>query len=268
MKKLIMLAAAVGVIFGSVARGQDIAGDWQGTLKVGKGLRLIMHIYKGSKDGFNATLYSIDQTPQPIEASSVTWDGASLKIAIDMIQGGYEGKLSADGKMMTGTWKQGPQSFPLDMVKATPETAWGIPEAPKPEKAMAEDADPSFDVATIKPNVSGGANLQQLTMIKRDFTVKNGSLEDLVSFAYDVQVKQISGGPGWIAKDRYDIAAIPDAEGQPSMMQSRGMVKKMLAERFALKVHNEKQEMPAYVLTVDKAGQKLTPTQIRGACRA
>ena len=44
---------------------------------------------------------------------------------------------------------------------------------------MAEDADPSFDVATIKPNITGGPNLQQLTMIKRDFVVKNGTLEDL-----------------------------------------------------------------------------------------
>ena len=181
-----------------------------------------------------------------------------------MIQGGYDGKLSADNKLMTGTWKQGPQSFPLDLVKSTPETAWGIPEPPKPEKAMAENADPSFDVATIKPNNSGATSLQQLTMIKRDFVVKNGSLEDLIGFAYDLQVKQIFGGPDWSTKDRYDIAAVPDTEGQPNMMQSRGMVRKLLADRFALKVHNEKREMPAYVLTVGKGGQKLTLSQIKG----
>jgi uncharacterized protein (TIGR03435 family) len=130
---------------------------------------------------------------------------------------------------------------------------------------MAEDADPAFDVATIKPNVTGGAALQQLTMIKRDFVVKNGSLEDLVGFAYDLQVKQIIGGPDWATKDRYDIAAVPDVEGQPNMVQSRGMVKKLLADRFALKLHNEKREMPAYVLTVGKSGQKLTTTQIKGS---
>jgi uncharacterized protein (TIGR03435 family) len=265
MKKLMMLVAAVGMMFGSAAGAQDITGDWQGTLKVGKDLRIIMHIYKGAKDGYSATMYSIDQTPQPIPATSVTRDGASVKIAIAMIQGGYEGKLSSDGKMMTGKWTQGPQSFPLDLVKSTPETAWGIPEAPKPEKPMAEDADPSFDVATIKPNITGGPNMQQLTMVQRDFVVKNGSLEDLIGFAYDLQVKQIVGGPDWIGKDRYDVAAIPDAPGEPSMMQARGMVKKMLAERFTMKSHSEKREMPAYVLTVGKGGQKLTPTQIQGS---
>ncbi|MDP9051098.1 MAG: TIGR03435 family protein [Acidobacteriota bacterium] len=265
MKKLMMLVAAIVLMFGTTAaRAQDITGDWQGTLKVGKGLRIIMHLYKGDKDGLSVTMYSIDQTPQPIAGTSVTRDGASVKIAIDMIPGKYDGKLSADGKMMSGTWTQGTQPFPLDLVKATPETAWGIPEAPKPEKPMAEDADPSFDVATIKPNITGGPNLQQLTMVKRDFVVKNGSLQDLIAFAYDVQVKQIEGGPDWISKDRYDVAAIPDAPGQPSMMQMRGMVKKMLTERFAMKLHSDKREMPAYVLTAGKGGQKLTASQIQG----
>lgn len=264
MKKLVMLVAVIGMMFGTAARGQDITGDWQGTLKVGKDLRIILHFYKGEKDGLSATMYSIDQTPQPIEATSVTREGASVKIAIAMLGAKYEGKLNPDGKLMTGTYTQGPQSYPLDLAKATPETAWGIPEPPKPEKQMAEDADPAFDVATIKPNITGGQSLQQLTMIKRDFVVKNGSLADLIGFAYDLQVKQISGGPDWMNKDRYDIAAVPDVEGQPNMVQSRGMVRKLLADRFALKFHNEKRDMPAYVLTVGKSGQKLTPTSIKG----
>jgi uncharacterized protein (TIGR03435 family) len=264
MKKWLTLVAAVGMVFCGTAFGQDITGDWQGTLKVGKDLRIIMHFYKGDKDGLSATMYSIDQTPQPIEATSVTREGASVKIAIAMLGAKYEGKVSSDGKLIAGTYTQGPQTYPLDLAKATPETAWGIPEPPKPEKQMAADADPSFDVATVKPNISGGTSLQQLTMIKRDFVVKNGSLADLLGFAYDLQVKQIAGGPDWMDKDRYDIAAVPDVEGQPNMVQSRGMVKKLLADRFALKFHNEKRDMPAFVLRVGKNGQKLTPTQIKG----
>jgi uncharacterized protein (TIGR03435 family) len=265
MKKLMMLMAVVGMILGGAARAQDISGDWQGTLKAGKDLRIILHFYKGDKDGFSATMYSIDQTPQPIEATSVTRDGATVKIAIAMLGAKYEGKLNPDGKLMTGTWSQGPQSLQLDLAKATPETAWGIPEPPKPEKPMAADADPAFDVATIKPNISGGPGLQQLTMIKRDFVVKNGSLLDLIGFAYNLQEKQIAGGPDWGGKDRYDVAAVPNAEGQPDLIQMRSMVRKLLADRFALKSHNEKREMPAFVLTVGKGGQKLTPTAVKGS---
>ena len=41
---------------------------------------------------------------------------------------------------------------PLDLVRATPETAWTIPEPPPPPKIMAADAKPEFEVSTIKPS--------------------------------------------------------------------------------------------------------------------
>src|ERR1035438_1220674 len=92
----------------------------------------------------------------------------------------------------------------------------------------------------------------------RNFVLKNGSLDDLIGFAYNVQMKQIVNGPDWIDKDLYDIAGVPDVEGAPSVDQLRMMVRKLLTERFALKFHNEKRDMPAFVLLVGKTGQKLT----------
>jgi len=264
MKKLMLCVVALAAMLGGAARGQDLSGNWQGTLKVGKDLRIIFNIYKGDKDGWNAKMYSIDQTPQPIPVTSVTRQGSNVKMTIDMLSGSYEGKLSDDGKTMTGTWTQGPQPFPLVLVRATPETAWDIPTAPEPAKAMAADADPSFEVATIKPNPSGGASIQGLTLKGRTMVVRNGSLMDLMTFAYGVQLKQIVGAPNWASSDRYDIDANPDQPGTPNMEQMRSMVRKLLADRFALKFHHEQRDMAAYVLTAGKTGQKLTPTQIKG----
>ena len=140
-------------------------------------------------------------------------------------------------------------------------------QAPAPTgqpKPMALDADPSFDVATIKPNNSAEASLRGLGLNGRDFTTKNSSLADLMAFAYGVQVKQIENGPGWMETDRYDVDAVPDREGTPSVTQLRTMVQRLLADRFKLTTHNEKREMPAYVLTAGK-GPKLTPTQLTGS---
>lgn len=95
----------------------------------------------------------------------------------------------------------------------------------------------------------------------RNFRVRNGSLIDLITFAYDVQVKQVAGAPTWTDSDRYDIDAVPDQPGQPNMIQARGMLRKLLADRFALKFHSEKREMSAYVLSAPKTGLKLTPSQ-------
>ncbi len=241
----------------------DIGGDWQGTLEAGKSLRLIVRISHAEK-GWAAKFYSIDQTPQPFPVNTLTIDGQSVRMTIDIIGGSYSGTLSADGNTISGTWTQGPTPLPLTLVRATKETAWEIPAAPAPPKMMAPDANPSFDVATIKPNNSGAANMQGLTVNGRNFATRNSSLGDLVAFAFQVQARQIVNGPDWMDKDRYDIAAVPDAEGAPSVVQLRSMIQKLLADRFKLTFHKEKREMPAFVLTVAKTGSKLTPTQATG----
>jgi len=106
--------------------------------------------------------------------------------------------------------------------------------------------------------------MQQLTINGRNFQTRASSVEDLISFAYDVQKKQIVNAPDWIAKDRYDIAGVPDAEGAPSVVQLKSMIRKLLAERFGLKFHQDKKEMSAFVLTVAKTGQKMTVNESKG----
>ena len=45
-----------------LARAQDVAGDWQGTLHAGGAeLRLVLHITKAADNTLKATLDSIDQ---------------------------------------------------------------------------------------------------------------------------------------------------------------------------------------------------------------
>jgi uncharacterized protein (TIGR03435 family) len=128
-----------------------------------------------------------------------------------------------------------------------------------PPKMMAADADPSFDVATIKPNNSGVLIMQDLRIEGRRFVTRNSSLGDLIAFAYRVQVKQIVGAPDWLNQDRYDITGVPGGEDTPSMTQVGIMVQRLLEERFKLTFHHETREMPAYVLTIAKNGPKLTP---------
>jgi uncharacterized protein (TIGR03435 family) len=130
---------------------------------------------------------------------------------------------------------------------------------------MAADANPGFDVATIKPNISGAPQMQGLTIRGRNFATRNSSLGDLITFAYQIQAKQVAGAPDWINTDRYDIAAVPDTDGSPNPAQVRTMVQKLLTDRFKLTFHHDKRELPAYVLTVSKSGQKLTPTQVTGS---
>jgi uncharacterized protein (TIGR03435 family) len=263
MKRGLLYLTAIVALMVPALRAQDITGNWQGSLKTPqKDLRTILVVTKD--DGkLKATMYSIDQTPQPIKASSVSLDGSAFKYAVDLIGGTYEGKLSADGTTITGTWSQG-TPIPFVLTKATKTTAWEIPAPPPPPKLMAANADPSFDVATIKPNDSGATSMQGLTINGRNFRTRASSLADLIAFSYEVQAKQIVGAPDWTTKDRYDIDAVPDVEGAPNPAQVRSMIRKLLTDRFQLKFHHDQREMSAFVLTVAKTGQKLTPTEMTG----
>ncbi len=122
MNKLLSIAA-LAALCGSTLCAQDISGDWQGTLGSGTAaLRVIVTI---AKDGaaWKATLFSIDQGADGIPVSSVTLDGSSLKLKVEAIRGTYDGKISADGKSIDGTWTQGPPQ-PLTLSRATKETAY------------------------------------------------------------------------------------------------------------------------------------------------
>lgn len=258
-----LLIMALGALVGGALSAQDFAGNWQGTLKGDKDLRLILVVSKDNA-GLHGKLYSIDETAQPYTVSSISQDGSTVKFAIDLNGTAYEGKMDAGHDVIAGTWTQGVTSEPLNLARATKETAWPIPAPPAPPKPMAADADPSFEVATIKPNDKDGSTMQALTLQGRNFITVNSSLADLMMFAYSIQMKQIVGAPDWIDKDRYDIVATPDKEGKPNADQVRVMIRKLLADRFQLKFHHDKRELSAFVLTVGKDGPKLRPGQQNG----
>jgi uncharacterized protein (TIGR03435 family) len=187
--------------------------------------------------------------------SSVSFERGALRFVNDFPRLTYEGKMSADGNSISGTVTQNGPS-PLVLERATPETEWATPAPPPPRiLPMAKDAKPGVEVATIKPT-QPGTKLFMLTLRGEDLVVKNLSLTFLMKFAYPT--RPIVGFTGWMDTDKWDIEVKPDTPGTPSIDQEREILQKLLAERFALKVHEEKREMPAYALTVGKDGPKMT----------
>lgn len=83
------------------------------------------------------------------------------------------------------------------------------------------------------------------------------SLKFLLEWAYGIQPSQHSNGPSWIGTERYDIVA--KAEGNATEDQMKRMVQNLLADRFKLKLHRERKELSAYVVSVGKSAPKLFP---------
>jgi uncharacterized protein (TIGR03435 family) len=236
---------------------QSLVDTWQGTLHAGKDLRTVVKISKADGGGYKALFYSIDQGGDPLPVTKITLDGTTVKMTLTAIGGTYEGKLSSDGKTITGNWSQGPNPLPLNLTRATPETEWTIPPPTPKLPPMDANASPSFEVATIKPSKPDQPG-KMFRVMGRRFKTVNTTLNDLISFSYGVHSKQVIGAPVWADTDKFDIDAEPDGEGAPSDKQWKGMVQKLLAERFKLSFHRDKKELSVYVLSVTKTGQKLT----------
>lgn len=137
------------------------------------------------------------------------------------------------------------------------QTEQGAPAGPAPIRTMAADADPTYEVVTIKPSDPNDRNYGFQTD-GRQVRVANETVDFMIAFAYGIHVKQIVGAPAWFSTDHYFVDGVPDAPGEPNLPQFRSMIRKVLADRFGLKVHSEKRELSVYALTVAKGGPKLT----------
>lgn len=233
----------------------DVTGNWQGTLQAGRGLRIVMKITKvdGKLRGIS---YSIDQGGGSISLTSITVQGTAFNFAISPIDVTYAGTLSADGNTITGNQTQGGHTSVMNFQRVTPEATWPIPPPPK---AMAADAIPKFDVVTVKPSDPNRPG-KLFTIRGRQVMTFNTTMNDMITFAYGLHVKQIMGAPAWFATDKFDIAGVPDTEGRPNSKQMKLLIQSALTDRFKLTFHHDQKELSVYALTVAKGGPKMTVT--------
>lgn len=119
-------------------------------------------------------------------------------------------------------------------------------------------AAPVFDVATVKMVDSGPRSSRILRMEGTNrFVAKNFTVKLLIAAAYDLNAKEISGGPGWMEADHFDIEAKTPGETRPGRPEQMAMLRGLLTERFGLKFHREPKVMSMYLLTVAEGGPKL-----------
>jgi uncharacterized protein (TIGR03435 family) len=127
-------------------------------------------------------------------------------------------------------------------------------------RAAPQERPPAFEVASIKRDVSVQPGPQY--RIFPGFTVQRATLRDLVKLAYFIHDFQVSGGPGWINSDRYNIEAkaeAPPAFNQEYRVLQLRRLQTLLQDRFKLVLHRETKELPVYELTVAKSSPTSPP---------
>jgi uncharacterized protein (TIGR03435 family) len=127
---------------------------------------------------------------------------------------------------------------------------------PTPRFTGPED---SFEVASVKANRSGSLQWDFDTLPGRAVGT-NVVLRDLIRFAYyiyggdwDIRI----AAPDWIKTQRFDIEA--KTSEKVSTERTMSMLRHLLADRFALKVHYETRQRPIYALVLARSDRALGP---------
>lgn len=125
--------------------------------------------------------------------------------------------------------------------------------------APAEAADASqFEAADIHvsaPSTTYRDNFLQGPFVGGGrFEIRKATILDLIRLGWSVQPDKIAGGPSWAGVDRFDILAKAPAGANAAAL--RLMLQQLLADRFALKVHQGTKPMPVFAL-VAASGRKL-----------
>ncbi|HVW12110.1 MAG TPA: TIGR03435 family protein [Bryobacteraceae bacterium] len=118
----------------------------------------------------------------------------------------------------------------------------------------------SFDVVSVKPNASSQGRSTEQTN-SGHVMAENITAISMIEQAFGVRAFQISGGPGWMITDGFDVNATTGTTKDLNDIELQPYWESLLTGRFRMKYHRESKEMQVYSLTVAKSGAKLTGHQ-------
>jgi uncharacterized protein (TIGR03435 family) len=132
------------------------------------------------------------------------------------------------------------------------------PPANAPKFAAADISLRARTGTTSQPTMTGGV------LRGGRYDLRNATMLDLIATAYAISdTDLISGGPAWLERNRFDIAAKAPQNTSPADV--RLMLQDLLADRFKLVVHRDTRPTSGYVLSVGKEKHKLKEAAGPGA---
>ena len=131
--------------------------------------------------------------------------------------------------------------------------------APNPVTFAAADISLRVRTGTTnQPTMTGGV------LRGGRYDLRNATMVDLIATAYSISDRDlIVGGPAWLERNRFDIAAKAPQDTSPANV--RLMLQGLLAERFKLAVRRDTRQTSGYVLALGKEKHKMTEAAGPGA---
>jgi non-heme chloroperoxidase len=117
------LPLAIFLCCGVAAAQQPLTGDWQGTLDSDSELRLVLHVDAKENGSLKAAIFTIDQSPDEIPATTVHLKNGVLTVSFALLQAEFTGHFDAGNTRLTGKWVQG-DTTPLTLIHVAGKARW------------------------------------------------------------------------------------------------------------------------------------------------
>ena len=140
------------------------------------------------------------------------------------------------------------------------------------QSASPTDAEPRFDVASVRPTsmtpfelgrqagAAGGRVAvppMGIRPLPNGLSASMSTLRMLIVSAYQLKDYQVVGGPSWLDSDRFDITARAAGEVTPEV--ARRMLQSLLRDRFMLRTHTETRQADVHALVLARSDGRLGP---------
>ncbi len=136
----------------------------------------------------------------------------------------------------------------VDNVNRTP-----TPNAPGVTTAVRANTPKEFDAAEVRAHAPGAPG--SFATYNDRAEIYGLTFRNLISVAYDIKDKSLTGEPGWADTERFDVIAKSSRRVPWENMQI--MLQNLIVERFHFTYHTAEQPIPVYALVVAKQPVKL-----------
>ena len=123
-----------------------------------------------------------------------------------------------------------------------------------------------FEVASIKPsNPNEAGNGIKADPGGETMHAENATVRLMIRSMWKLNDEQIVGAPDWVNNDLWSVQA--KADGPHNLDDLHTMYQNMVIDRFKMKFHWGRRDLPMFALVADKSGPKITVSSDPGPCR-
>jgi CubicO group peptidase (beta-lactamase class C family) len=226
--------------FVAASKPSAVDGIWLGTLAAGGNtLRIQLHVKSDAVGREFCTNDSLDQGAMGLECAKVAFAAPDFSFEVPIVHGSWNGRLSADGNTLAGTWSQG-QPMALNFTRQTKELT-AAPIAP-----------PQYDAAI--PAVSA-ADLQAVMDKDLADALKTGELA--ASTGAGVSIAVVEHG---VSRVFSYGAAKPDSIFEIGSITKTftGLILSQLVEQGKIKLDEPVRELLPPNTVAKPAGEEIT----------